>query len=45
MEVEIGKINTEIERYNADARVKYGAAAATLTPVQMESLHLQTKLG
>ncbi len=45
MEVEIGKINTEIERYNADARLQYGSAAAVLTPVQLESLHLQTKLG
>ena len=45
MEGEIGKINAEIERYNADARTKYGAAAAVLTPVEMNSLHLQTKLG
>ena len=45
METEIGKINTEIERYNVDARAKYGAAAALLTPVQLESLHMQSKIG
>ncbi len=43
-EVEIGKINSEIERYNNDARAKYGAAAATLTPLQLDSLHAQSKL-
>lgn len=43
-EVEIGKINSEIERYNSDARAKYGAAAATLTPLQLDSLHAQSKL-
>ena len=39
-EVEIGKINSEIERYNNDARAKYGVAAATLTPLQLDSLRI-----
>lgn len=45
MEIEIGKINTEIERLNADASVHYRTATVLLAPLQLESLHQQTKLG
>ena len=42
--LEIGKINTEIERLNNDARAKYWAATTLLTPVQVDSLHKASPL-